>query len=169
MHGTSWLQSSKSSDFSAISPEPVDTFQDLLVTTPAMNSSTNFLEDLPPTNCPPSEAEDKAFVAWRFVSTSNQTELAMDHFLSFAALGEFRPGADPCVMRACSLFASRDCSGFKSARRLPKLRAKHIAEVSIPNGAGQSLENNKGHISFWMYSSFSPMDHVQQVIENDAA
>ena len=112
---------------------------------------------------------DKAFVAWRFVPTPKQSELAIDHFLSFAALGEDRPSTDPCLMRACSLFSSRTCVGFKKALKLPKLRQKHFAEVSIPKGAGQSLENDKGHISFWMYGSFSPMDHVQQVVENDTA
>lgn len=148
---------------------PLDLHKKLLVGTPNMSGLSKFLEDLPSSNCPPAEAVDKAFFAWRFVPTADQASLVLDHFLSLAALGVKRPKADPCKMAACSLFVSRECKGFSKAKLLPNFRNKHYAEISVPEGAGQSLENNQGHVSFWMYKSFSPMDHIQQVIENDAA
>lgn len=132
-----------------------------------MDLSIEYLEKLPK-SCPPSEAVDQEHIsAWRFVPTADATDIKLEHFLSQAALGINRPGTDPCLLAACSLFISRECDGFKKAKLLPRFRTQHFAELTIPIGAGMSLKNDKGHISLWMYKTFLPQNHLSQVVSND--
>ena len=119
-----------------------------------------FFEELPE-KCPPAEAADQAHPSvFRFVPAA---DVSRDHFLSHAALGKFLPKVDPCVLAACSLFSSTDCPGFKKASKLPKFKKSKIAELSLPQGAGESVTDKSGHINFWMYSHFDPVAAVVRV------
>lgn len=128
-----------------------------------------YFENLPD-QCPPCRASDASFdSALRFVSSVDPKKLTIDDFKSYAALGQRRPNTDPCELASCSFFKDSGCKGFKAARKLPKLRQKPVARLSIPQGSGKSTVNEKGHIHFWMYVSFDPLTHIQEVIEYDAA
>lgn len=119
--------------------------------------SVEYLEELPQGGgvCPPEKAEDIELEgAYRVIYNKPPT---CDDFKSYHALGvSVRPGVDPCVWAACSLFLD----GIKAkqiAGKLAKTReAKPIlALINIPSGSGKSLVNERSlHVSFWMYKSF---------------
>ena len=126
----------------------------------------SFSEPLPP-QCPPANAVDAAYPkALRLVDASKVDEVCEKEFLSYAALGNSRPNVDPCAFASCSLFESETCKGFKAALKLPKLRGKKIAEISIPQGSGLSTRSSSGHIHFWRFIGFDPIPFVKEVREH---
>jgi hypothetical protein len=134
-----------------------------------MSDSRVFHECLPP-HCPPNGATDASYPsAIRLVDASSVDQLVETEFSSFAALGENRRGCDPCDLASCSLFESERCESFRNAVRLPRLRSKKIAEISIPLGSGLSTRNSSGHIHFWRFASFDPISSVKEVRDHGYA
>lgn len=119
-----------------------------------------------PEQCPPANAVDASFgEIWRVVTQEN---CDLDDFKSHAALGLVRrPIVSECDFASCSLFVSKDIA-YKLASRLPKPRFSrpYLAKLSIPNGAGMSLENKKTtHVHFWMFNGFNPLNAILTVEE----
>lgn len=131
---------------------------------PPNDSDIVYAEALPD-QCPPSVAVDAAYpLVLRFVPAASADEVVDEHFLSFEALGEpLRKNIDPCSWASCSLFESERCAGFKDAAKLPKMREKRVAVLSLPEGAGRSTRNSRGHIHLWRYAGFDPLSLVTEV------
>ena len=116
-----------------------------------------FRESLPDA-CPPTEATTKGYSqAFRLILGSKAVD---KHFDSHCALGKpCPPGQSVCRWSSCSLFDSKE-SAFRQIK-LPKIRKRfsHFAILEIASGSGYSTIRN-GHIDFWMFSTFKPVDAV---------
>ena len=133
------------------------------VVVPATNAIiVVFKENLPP-SCPPSTAIALSKqILIRLVPANPAT--AKD-FASYAALGRTCPaGSDPCKWASCSMFletAPRE--NLIGLLRLPNLRRmKFIARIAVEPSSGKAeVAQRTGHVSFWMYESYDPVDAIQ--------
>lgn len=121
-----------------------------------------FKEELP-ASCPPPQAHNGGYASLvRFVR--NMPPVQSD-FESHSKLGKQRPPTvPPCKWASCSLFQTRDAALAKF--KLPRLRQlfSGVAIINIPENSGQSVAKN-GHVDFWMFSSFDPLNSVVDVEE----
>lgn len=128
-------------------------------------ASSEFKETLPP-NCPPNGASNPApQVVLRLVSRQAVSE---EDFSSHAKLGKTPPSkVCPCRWASCSVFSTSSGEHRTKAHvKLPKLRGKrYVAEVQLTPTSGlvQYASSNSGHIDFWMFSTFDPVENVLDV------
>ncbi len=115
-----------------------------------------------PELCPPREAIDSAIPsAYRFVASERPDDT---DFLSLAALGESRKGADPCRLASTSLFT--DIERVESVAKISKVRAKcsFIEKLSLPCNAGRRIFLSGSHVDFWAYAEFAFKSNVSDVV-----
>lgn len=118
-----------------------------------------------PDQCPPTDALAKFnFNVVRLVPGSQATYA---DFASHAAKGmAIRGDCDPCRWASCSLFLApdRDLKGPTPVMKLPRLRNLcYLAFLTVDGSSGQCLPGARGHLDFWMYASFAPVEAVTKV------
>ncbi|WP_417826463.1 hypothetical protein [Thalassospira povalilytica] len=125
-----------------------------------------FIEDLPD-NCPPDDAQnpEEQYVL-RLVSG---TDITSEDFFSHAKLGKERPeNCCSCKWSSCSVFALPKGNHRTIAHmKLPKLRDRKFAaklKVFPQSGLVKESKSKNGHLDFWMFSTFNPIDHIEAVV-----
>ena len=108
----------------------------------------NLYAEALPSECPPTVAQDSHIPeAYRLVANRLP---ALGDFASKAHRGEPNlTGANDCSWASCSLFKD-----VKPLRKLTRLRLEYpfIAKLSIVEGTGRHIANDRGHIDFWRYT-----------------
>lgn len=112
-----------------------------------------YKEDLPD-QCPPGQSEDVALVnICRFLPFPEGDNR---NFASHRALGKNSGSASECDARSLSLQWPDAVPGLLSAKKTAFFKKMKIALLSVPEGAGRSIDNNRGHVHLWMYADYDP-------------
>jgi hypothetical protein len=118
-----------------------------------------------PSQCPPDDATDEALDPVYRLVPQQQPDLSC--FASHNALGKAKPPtvkASDCQWASCSL--NRTVDALLKIKGLRK-RNRFVAQLSIPNGSGLCLEDDKsGHVDFWRFDHFDVSKAVQDVWEH---
>lgn len=116
-----------------------------------------FLESLP-ASCPPNDAKfDELTGVWRFAASENSSK---EEFASHAQLGKTKPDkVDACRWSSCSLFEEK---AMRNMAKTPRFRDMFRVKLDIPAASGMHV-NKKGHIDFWMLSTFDPCTAIVEV------
>jgi len=113
-----------------------------------------FYEDLPK-QCPPSDATSptKGQQFYRLAAKNPPVQADFDsHNKRGVAC---RPGSDPCLMCACSLFET-----VEQAKRFLRRRGSIIVKVVLDPKAGKIKKTfSEGHFSWWISAGFDPCAH----------
>lgn len=116
-----------------------------------------------PHQCPPAHAQDVALKnICRFLPFP---EGDSRNFASHRELGKHTGNASECDARSLSLQWPDAVPGLLSAKKTAFFKKMKIALVSIPKGSGRSVDNNRGHVHFWMFANHDPSQHVVSVCE----
>lgn len=127
-----------------------------------MSKATTKFREVLPDSCPPEDATTNGHeVAYRLIPGGKAVD---GHFDSHCAMGKpCPPELSPCRWSSCSLFESR-ATALKQFK-LPKVRKRfsHFAILKIAPGSGYSVHKESGHIDFWMFANFNPVNAITGV------
>jgi hypothetical protein len=128
----------------------------------ALDTTPIFRENLAvDCTCPPTDATapDEAWV-FRLVPTDH---VESKHFDSYAKINLIPrpPSVDACRWASCSVY--RETTAIT---KLPKVRGmRFVAKFKIDKKSGLAKEKKSGHLDFWMYAAFNPLETCTIVTE----
>ncbi|MBF0439401.1 MAG: hypothetical protein HQL93_09805 [Magnetococcales bacterium] len=120
-----------------------------------MSSDDVAFSEILPVGCPPNDAiKSDGRTAFRLIKMNPPIP---EDFFSHSKLAKRKPPDVPlCNWMSCSLNA--DKVPLINFRKMPRFKDfKFIAVLRLEKESGMIKEKN-GHIDFWMYASFNPID-----------